>query len=296
MLNICKEAVDLGFSVAAVVHPRSLASKYGPILEHRINNDYDEQIAYMRRNLDKRLDPRLLFEGARSIVVCGLSSANLPFDKGTQARIASYGLCRDYHIIIKELLFKLAEKLKEAYPRANFRAFVDTAPLLEKAWAVEAGLGYIGRNSLLINKEHGTRLFLGELITDIQLPETNLTPTTISCNNCTACVDNCPTGAIKMDGSMDSRLCISRRTIEKQDIPYNNRELSGWIFGCELCQQVCPHNIDITKPLTPMFQLLCPAPPSKQQWLEMSTEQFNAVFKHSPLKRSGLERIKKALE
>lgn len=295
MFDIRLEALKLGFSVAAVIPARSLAAEYAPIFEQRMATDYDQQIAYMRGNLDKRLDPRLLVEGARSIIICGLSSSNLPFADAPSARIASYGLCRDYHLIIKELLWELFSKLKQAYPLANARAFVDTAPVLEKAWASHAGLGYIGRNSLLINNEFGTRLFLGELITDIELEPTNLPKPTISCNNCTACIDNCPTGALKIEGGMDSRLCISRRTIEKNENTYNNKELHGWVFGCEICQQVCPHNIDLHQPERPLFSPVCPAPPTSEQWAQMSSQEFKATFRDTPLSRPGLNRIKESI-
>lgn len=295
MFNVCLEAQKLGFSVAAVVEARSLAGKYEPIFEKRLATDYDHNLEYMRRNLDKRLDPRLLVEGARTIIVCGLSSSNLPFADSADARVASYGLCRDYHLIIKELLGELLALLKQAYPSASARCFVDTAPLLEKGWAVEANLGYIGRNSLLINRDFGTRLFLGEIVTDLVLEPTNFAPQNLSCNNCTACVDACPTGALKIEGGIDTRLCISRRTIEKQDAPYNNSDLHGWVFGCEVCQSVCPHNVDIHRPSQEFFQPLVSAAPTSQQWQAMSAEDFKADFKETPLFRPGLERIKGSL-
>ncbi len=295
MFDIRKEALELGFSVAAVVEPCSLADEYGSIFEQRLASDYDQQIAYMRRNLDKRLDPCKLVEGARTIVVCGLSSSNLPFAASPSARIASYGLCRDYHLILKDLLSELLSKLKQAYPHAQARTFVDTAPVLEKAWAEKAGLGYIGRNNLLINNEFGTRLFLGELITDIYFEPTNLTPPDISCKNCTACIDCCPTGALKLEGGIDTRLCISRLTIEKVDRAYSRAELDGWIFGCEACQAVCPHNFELREPERAFFKPLCSPAPTPEQWAEMSSEQFKAEFADTPLSRSDLERIKNSL-
>lgn len=290
MFDICSEALKLGFSCVGVAKAAPLNNIYAPIFEQRMASDFDQNIAYMSRNLEKRLDPCRLFEGARSVIVCGLSSSNLPFATENSGRIATYGLCRDYHLIIKELLAQLSLKLKEAYPEARGRTFVDTAPLLEKAWAVEAGLGYIGRNSLLINPDFGTRLFLGEIVTNIELPSSSTNNPIPSCNNCTACIDNCPTGAILHGGGFDSRRCIARRTTEKEDPSLSRDDLHGWLFGCEICQHVCPENIGVKLPPVSIFEQKRDAP-TLEEWTHMSEKEFDVSFGDSPMSRAGVRRI-----
>lgn len=247
----------------------------------------------MERNQDKRLDPALLVKGAQSVVVCAAAYNRGGKVKGDIAgHIASYALSRDYHITIKERLYLLLEHIRSLHPSSRGRVFVDTAPVLEKSWACEAGLGWTGRNSLLVNPDLGSFLMLGVIITDALLPadapyEGN------GCGTCRACLSACPAGAILPDRTIDASRCISALTIEHATGP--SAALHGRIFGCDTCQNVCPHNIGAPISDNKMFAMKPGFMMPRQKWLAMEEEEYRLNFGDTPLERLPLEALKQRI-
>ena len=260
-----------------------------------LERGYDSSLSYMRNHLDKRFDVGRLMEGAQSVVVCAVSYKS-PISGGyadsDRCKIASYACNRDYHKSIKKMLQALLSQLREHYPELQGRAFVDSAPLLEKQLAVEAGLGWIGRQSLLITPEFGSYVLLGELVLDDVADSYDSPCDSVGCGECHRCVDACPTGAIAAPMTINTAHCISCRTIESDNT--SAIDLHGWIFGCDECQNCCPYNKCAAEHRNAAFNpLFDPREMSAEEWLEMSEEKFSARFGTTPLKRSGLERIKK---
>lgn len=247
----------------------------------------------MERNLDKRIDPALLVEGARSVVVCAISY-NRPPAAGVASRIASYARGRDYHPVLKEKLHELLAYIRDLHPGTSGRVFVDTAPILEKSWAAEAGVGRIGRHSLLIVPGLGSFVVLGLIVTDAELEPDPPFLAPDPCGSCRACIEACPVGAIGNDRTIDASLCISRRTIEAE--AGNEGDLHGWIFGCDICQLACPHNRH-----APVSAHTCFAPAgdigqmTETDWLQLSGTDFQNRFGDTPLARCGLERIQRRI-
>ena len=259
---------------------------------------YDSSLGYMRNYLDKRFDVRQLVEGAKTVVVCAVSyrsEISGGYDKLDSCKIASYACNRDYHKILKKMLQSLLRELQTQYPQLQGRAFVDSAPLLEKQYAVEAGLGWIGRQSLLITPEFGSYVLLGELVLDMEADAYDAPYAGVGCGECRRCMDACPTSAIVAPMTIDTSKCISCRTIESDNDA--NIDLHGWIFGCEECQNCCPYNrqaaIHRNEAFNPLFD---PREISAEEWQAMSEEEFLARFGTTPLKRSGVERIKKNIK
>lgn len=292
-LHIKKLAADAGFDLCGIAPCRHLAENEAYFREW-LSNGYQSSLDYMERNTEKRFDPRLLVEHARTAVVCAVSYKNRiseGYPPQHRAKVASYACAADYHTTIRTMLTRMLDALRAAYPGLSGRAFVDTAPLAEKQLAVEAGLGWVGRQSLLVTPRFGTFVLLGELIlTD----ETDLydTPTRTSrCGTCHNCIDNCPTGAVTPDRTIDTGRCISCHTIEKE--PAAGISLHGWIFGCDCCQNTCPYNtrtpLHRNTAFDPVFD---PLAMDAAAWLEMDDAVFEALCGHTPLTRSGLARIK----
>lgn len=256
---------------------------------------YQSSLGYLERNLDKRFDPRHLVEGARTVVVCAVGYKNrwsegYPADWPT--KVASYACTTDYHTTIKKMLFDLSAALQAEYPTLGGRAFVDTAPLLEKQWAVEAGLGWIGRQSLLVTPRYGTYVVLGELVLTDEADQYDTPFEGTRCGRCRNCIESCPTGAIVAPRTIDTRRCISCHTIERE--PDTSIDLHGWIFGCDRCQSCCPYNQKAPMHSNPAFDpKFDPLTLDAAAWLEMSDEEFAQQFGATPLTRSGLDRIKR---
>lgn len=254
---------------------------------------------YLKRNIDKRFDASILVDGARSVIVCAisyLSHYSRSYKEGWRTKVASYALARDYHLTIKEMLTDVAERLKEHYPTLRFRAFTDSAPLAEKSYAVRAGLGWIGRNSLLVTPEHGSMIHLGELVINEEVDQYNTPMDGVGCGECRRCVEACPNGAILENRTIDTRRCISCRTIEREanEAKIN---LDGWIFGCDGCQVVCPYNKRAPLHTNPKFDpLYDPTALDSSAWLRMSDEEFKAMASTTAMTRAGLERIQKNIE
>ena len=275
----------------------SFLEKEAPRLEKWLKNNSHGQMSYMENHFDKRLDPTLLVEGAKSVVSLLLNYYPSELQREDSYKISKYAYGQDYHFVIKEKLNELLFSIQEHIGAVSGRAFVDSAPVLDKTWAAKSGLGWIGKNSNLITQKVGSFYFIAELIIDLELEYDFAT--TDHCGSCTACLDACPTQAIIAPYQVDGSKCISYYTIElKDNLPDEMKgKLDDWAFGCDVCQDVCPWN-RFSKPHSePLFQ----ANPellsySKKDWEEITAETFQKVFKDSPLKRTKLEGLKRNIQ
>lgn len=282
-----------GFDLCGVAQCEPL-SKNEAHLRSWIQNGYGASLEYMHRNIDTRSDARLLVEGAQSVVVCAVSyKSEISGGYNTEdiCKIASYACNRDYHKSIKKMLLNLLKNLKEEYPTLDGRAFVDTAPIFEKQYAAKAGLGWIGKQSLLITPEYGSYILLGELVLNLPVDSYDEPLESIGCGECRRCIEACPTGAIVAPMTIDTTRCISCHTIEQQ--PSSEINMHGWIFGCDECQNCCPYNRKAKAHNSAAFDpLFDPRTIDHTAWLAMGEDEFFDKFGSTPLKRSGLERIK----
>lgn len=281
---IFDEAIRLGIEDIGIATITTIDDTAQKQYETWIMNDYHGEMHYLDKYHDVRQNPALLLPSARSIIVCAINYYPTHRQSPNAPQIASYALGQDYHEVVRAKLAILANFIKENFG-GETRVCVDTAPLRERYWAVKAGIGFIGRNNQLIIPHKGSHFFLGEILTTLDLSPNE--PCTQSCLNCGACIKQCPTHAIKLNGSIDARLCLSYLTIEyrgelPEDLPLGNR-----VYGCDTCQNVCPHNFNA--PHTKIIEFL----PSKellsldkQSIEEMTQEQFSAVFRHSAIKRT----------
>ncbi|MGV3585750.1 MAG: tRNA epoxyqueuosine(34) reductase QueG [Adhaeribacter sp.] len=286
--NLIKQkASELGFMYCGISKAEFLEEE-APRLENWLNKQMHGQMHYMENHFDKRLDPRLLVDSAKSVVSLLLNyypPETLPADS---LQLSKYAYGQDYHFVIKDKLKSLLTYIRENIGEVDGRAFVDSAPVLDKAWAKKSGLGWIGKNSNLITPQVGSFYFIAELIIDLELEYDG--PIKDYCGTCTKCLDACPTGAITEPYVVDGSKCISYFTIELKDkIP---DEVSGkfgnWVFGCDICQDVCPWN-RFAKPhhepafaLDPALQKF-----TKNDWQELTEEVFRQVFRKSAVKRTG---------
>ncbi|APU12033.1 epoxyqueuosine reductase [Cellulophaga lytica] len=265
-----------------------------PRLEKWLTKNMNGQMAYMENHFDKRLDPTKLVEGSKSVISLLLNYYPEDTQNNDALKISKYAYGQDYHHVIKSKLRELQEFITNNIGEVEGRAFVDSAPVLDKAWAAKSGLGWIGKNSNLITQKVGSFYFIAELIVDIELAYDSAV--TDHCGTCTACIDACPTQAIVDPYVVDGSKCISYFTIElKNEIPAEVRgKFDDWIFGCDVCQDVCPWN-RFSKPHNePLFN---PHPDllsmTKKDWQEITEDVFRKVFKKSAVKRtkfSGLQR------
>lgn len=291
-VTIHEAARRAGFDLCGVARSRELTEQKERFALW-IGEGCDGGLDYLKRNSDKRFDPAALVAGARSVVICGISYNRPPVRSGIASRIASYALCRDYHLSIREKLGVLAEWIRESHPESSGRIFVDTAPLAEKSWAVEAGLGWIGRNSLLNTLRFGSFLLLGAIVTDAELPADKPFAED-HCGRCRRCIESCPTRAIREDRTINAARCIARKTIEK--VPGEEGALHGWLFGCDVCQRVCPHNLHAPTTVHPEFMPMRELTElTAEKLLTMEKTEFERLFGETPLARCGLERLQKRL-
>lgn len=267
-----------------------------PQLEQWLNQNYQGTMSYMADHFDKRLDPTKLVPGAKSVISLVFNYYTTDKQDDSEApKIAMYALGKDYHKIIKKRLKQLMIMLREELGDIDGRCFVDSAPVMERQWAARSGLGWQGKNTLLINTKKGSYFFLAEIISDLELAYDH--PIRDHCGTCTKCIDACPTGAISADGYLlDSNKCISYLTIErKEELPSELQDsMSNWMFGCDICQEVCPWNRFSTPhaeaKLKPKDELLSMA---KKDWKEITEEVFNQLFAGSAVKRTKFKGLKR---
>lgn len=283
------KAYELGFSFCGITPARFLEEETGR-LESWLKSGFNGGMSYMANNFDKRLDPRLIVDNAKSVISLAHNYyPSQPQPDDAKYKISKYAYGEDYHNVIRAKLRQIESLLRQSAGEINIRSFVDSAPVLERAWAVLAGLGWIGRNSMLITRKNGSFFFLAEIITDLEL-EYDQSFGGNYCGDCSRCMDACPTGAIS-DFMIDANKCISYITIELKDevssVPKDSYQ--DWIFGCDICQDVCPwnrfsapHNESRFNPFPGLFEL------RQDEWEHMKEEKFRQMFGHSALKRTKL--------
>ena len=289
---IKEKSYDYGFSYCGISKADFLKDE-APLFEAWLKSEKHGNMSYMSNHFDKRLDPRDLVPGAKSVISLLFNYSTTNQQKEDTYKVSKYAYGEDYHFVVKSKLKDLVTDLKTNIGDFDCRVFVDSAPVMDKVWAKKSGLGWIGKNSNLIHPKAGSFFFIAEIICDLELSYDG--PIKDYCGTCTRCIDACPTEAITpyvVDGSK----CISYLTIElKEQIPNSfKNSLNDWIFGCDICMDVCPWNRFATPHNEPLFQ---PSKTfldlSKRDWEELSDEAFKQIFKKSPLmrtKKTGLDR------
>jgi epoxyqueuosine reductase len=281
---IKNKAKELGFDFCGISKAEFLESE-AKLLETWLNRNYNGKMAYMANYFDKRLDPRLLVDGAKSVITFILNY--YPEEELTEQdyKISKYAYGTDYHFVIKDKLASLLADMQKEIGEINARVFVDSAPVMDKVWAKKGGVGWVGKHSNLINRKIGSFFFIGEIICDIELDYDG--PIKDYCGTCTACIDACPTDAITEPYVVDGSKCISYLTIElKENIPAEFKDkMENWAFGCDICQDVCPWNSFAKPHKTPEF---LPNEDLKnlKNWEEITQEVFSKTFKNSAIKRT----------
>ncbi|XOV95369.1 MAG: tRNA epoxyqueuosine(34) reductase QueG [Bacteroidota bacterium] len=286
-------AAELGFSFCGVSKAAFLEEE-APRLEEWLKRNYQGKMSYLENHFDKRLDPRKLVPGAKSVVSLVYNyypKRDLASEENF--KIAKYAYGEDYHFVIKDKLKSFLERINQEIGEVDGRVFVDSAPVHERAWAAKSGIGWVGKNSLLLNKTQGSFFFLAELIIDLELEPDG--PVKDHCGTCTACMDACPTDAIPEPYVVDGSRCISYLTIElKDEIPKDfHDKMDDWIFGCDICQDVCPWNRFSKPHQEEAFDPTGWKEFSKSEWEELTEEVFNEIFRKSAVKRTkflGLRR------
>jgi len=294
-LSIRNEALRLGFSACGF-------AKAGPLpedkqrLDNWLQQGYNGSMQYMENHFEKRTDPTKLVEGARSVVSLLLNYYTAKRQEDPNAPVLSkYAYGTDYHFVMKEKMKSLLTFMETHFGQVSGRVFVDSAPVLDRAWARKAGLGWIGKNSNLINRELGSFVFIGEIITDLEM-EYNKVPENDFCGACSLCIESCPTDAILPNRTIDSNRCISYLTIEnREEIPGEFKgKMENRAFGCDICQDVCPwnrraiqHTIKEFEPRPDMLEM------AKADWEELDSPTFNVLFKRSAVKRAGFNGLKR---
>ena len=292
---IKKEAKRLGFDFCGISKAEFLTEE-APRLEKWLKENKHGEMKYMENYFDKRLDPRLLVDGARSVI----SLLYNYYPEQTQVtdapKISKYAYGKDYHEVIKDKLNEFLFSLKQEIGNVSGRAFVDSAPVMDKVWAAKSGLGWVGKNSNLINKQQGSFFFIAELIIDVELEYDG--PIKDYCGTCTKCIDACPTEAIVAPYVVDGSKCISYLTIElKENIPTEFKDkMDNWAFGCDVCQDVCPwnsfsmpHNQAQFKNTNGLLNY------TESEWNDITEETFNFIFKNSAVKRTKYKGLKRNL-
>lgn len=292
-----RKALELGFSFCGIAQATQL-EREARQLEQWLKEDRNGQMGYMANHFELRIDPRKLVEGARTVVSLGYTyyPENDSLSRGP-IKISKYAYGRDYHKVVKKKLLLLMHAIEQEIGQIAGRAFVDSAPVMEKVWAARAGNGWVGKHTNLLNRQQGSFFFLAELIIDLDLvPDA---PVKDHCGTCTRCLDACPTGALTRPYEIDASKCISYFTIElKEAIPAGmERQFEGWAFGCDICQDVCPwnrfsvfHQEPQFLPKADLLEL------HSREWLDVTEEIFAKVFEGSPVKRTGYAGFQRNLD
>ncbi len=292
-----KTALHLGFSFVGIAKAQQLDDE-ARRLEEWLNRGFHGEMSYMENHFDKRIDPTKLVEGAKSVVTLMYNYHNdTPQTDPTAPKISQYAYGKDYHYVVKDKLKMLLQTINEEIGEVHGRCFVDSAPVLERDWAKHGGVGWVGKNTLLINKQQGSYFFLAELIIDLEL--TPDAPIKDYCGTCTRCIDACPTDAIVEPYLVDGSKCISYFTIElKNAIPNEVKgKFENWMFGCDICQQVCPWNRFSKRHNEPQFE---PHPNlltmTKGDWEDITEEVFRELFRRSAVKRTKFKGLKRNID
>ena len=295
--NIINHALSLGFSSVGFSKAEFIEEE-SIRLKQWLDSGYQGKMDYLNNYFDLRTDPTLLHEGTQTIISLTFNYYNPSETSGNEVpKIAMYALGEDYHKVLRKKLKELSNLLKNTIdPGLNIRYFTDSAPIMERVWAKKSGLGWVGKNTLLINPKSGSYFFLAELLINLEIePDVEIND---HCGTCTRCIDACPTDAIAKDGyTMDGSKCISYLTIElkEDEIPIEFKDkMEGWAFGCDICQQVCPwnrfskpHNEIAFNPNPELLNL------TSQEWMTMDQETFDEKFAQSPIKRTGMKGMKR---
>ena len=294
--SIKDEALRLGFDFCGVAKADFLEEE-APLLEKWLLQNQHGKMAYMQNYFDKRLDPRKLVPGAKSVISLLYNYYTDIKQDSSAPKVSKYAYGRDYHFVVKEKLKELVSFIAENIGDLNGRVFVDSAPVLERAWAKKSGLGWVGKNTNLINRQYGSFFFIAEIISDLELNADG--PIEDYCGTCTRCIDACPTEAIIQPYVVDGSKCISYFTIElKEEIPAKYKgKMDDWIFGCDVCQDVCPWNRFSKNHIEKQFL------PSKkftdmnvEEWHEITAEVFEHLFHDTPVMRTGYKGLKRNLD
>ncbi len=293
-LFIKQKAKELGFDYVGISKAEFL-SEEAPRLEQWLKEKKHGKMDYMENHFDKRLNPTLLVDGAKSVISFLLNYFPTEKQNPESLKISKYAYGQDYHEVIKGKLKELLGFIQKEIGDVNGRGFVDSAPVLDKAWAKKSGLGWIGKHSNLINKNSGSYFFIAELIVDLELEVDG--PVKDYCGTCTRCIDACPTNAIYENHKVDAKKCISYLTIELKDslLPTGfENKMDNWMFGCDICQDVCPWNRFSKAHQEPLFN---PKPEilsySTKDWEEITEEIFSEIFKKSAVKRTKYKGLKR---
>ncbi|MGB0881461.1 MAG: tRNA epoxyqueuosine(34) reductase QueG [Vicingaceae bacterium] len=295
--QIKTEASRLGFSFCGISKAGFLEDE-APRLENWLKNNMHGKMQYMENHFDKRLDPTKLVEGSKSVISLLFNYFPEEIQRNDSFKISKYAYGEDYHFVIKHKLKDIVHFINDNIGEVDARVFTDSAPVLDRAWAKKSGLGWIGKNGMLINKQQGSFFFLAEIILDLDLEYDN--PTTDYCGTCSACIDACPTDALLPNKVVDGSKCISYFTIELKDeiLPKDVKgKFNDWAFGCDICQDVCPwnrfslvHNEPRFKPNEKLLSY------SKKEWTEITEEVFQEIFKKSPVKRTNFKGLKRNID
>ena len=296
---IVTEAQKMGFDACGIASATLLEEELAHV-EQWLEGGREGEMGYLTRNKEKRYDPRLLVEGTKSIVTVLYNYyPKQQIGDGDKFKIAKYAYGADYHEVLKNKMRILLERIENQIGKLeNTRVFVDSAPILDRAWAVRCGLGFIGKNTTLIQPKKGSFFFIGHLFLPIELVETGQTMAN-HCGRCTKCIDACPTGALESPFHIDARRCISYLTIEYKGSleGHDPKTFKGWMYGCDICQDVCPYNKFSLPNIEPEFQ------PSEQlfamcenDWKNLTKVDFDALFKHSAMQRAGYEGLKRNID
>ena len=296
---IVAEAERMGFDACGIAQATALEEESAHV-EQWLESDCEGEMGYLTRNKEKRYDPRLLVEGTKSIVTVLYNYyPKQRIGDSDKFKIAKYAYGADYHDVLKRKMRQLLEGIEAQTGKLEgTRLFVDSAPVLDRAWAVRCGLGFIGKNTTLIHPKKGSFFFIGHLFLPIELEGTGK-PLTNRCGRCTKCLDACPSGALGTPFHIDARKCISYLTIEYKGslAGIDPKTFNGWRYGCDICQDVCPYNRFALPNREPEFQ------PSErliamhdEDWKSLSKEDFDALFKHSAVQRAGYEGLKRNID
>ena len=295
--QIKTEATRLGFSFCGISKAEFLEEE-APRLEKWLNQKMHGEMQYMENHFDKRLDPTKLVEGSKSVISLMYNYYPSKEQRTDSYKISRYAYGQDYHQVIKTKLKEMVQYINDEIGAINARIFVDSAPVLDRAWAKKSGLGWIGKNSMLIHPKQGSYFFLAEIILDLELAYDNEIKD--YCGTCTACIDACPTEAILPDKVVNGSKCISYFTIELKDEILPNEvkgKFNDWMFGCDICQEVCPwnrfsepHNEPLFNPNDKLLNY------SKKEWKELTEEIYQEMFKKSAVKRTKFKGLKRNIK